>query len=119
MRRTWIFAAAAAALTIGAAGYAVAQDKQPNSSQQMQKDRDRPPGDAQTPDQRGERAQTAAPMSEGQAQSTAGSNIDKKAEPAQAAAKGAAQSASQDAERQKSDVPSMGESQKPYGKVGP
>ena len=115
MRRTWICAAAAAALTIGAAGYAVAQDKQPNSSQQVQKDRDPPPGDAQTPDKRGERAQTAAPMSEGQAQSTAGSNIDKNAE----RAKGAAQGAAQDAERQKSDVPSMGESQKPNGKVGP
>jgi hypothetical protein len=31
------------------------------SSQQMQTDRDRPPGDAQTPDKRGERAMTAAP----------------------------------------------------------
>jgi uncharacterized protein HemX len=115
MRRTWICAAVAAALAIGASGYAVAQDKQPNSSQQMQKDRDRPPGDAQTPDKRGERAQTAAPLSEGQAQSAAGSNIDKNAERARGAAEGAAQ----DAERQKSDVPSMGESQKPYGKVGP
>jgi hypothetical protein len=54
MRRTWIGAAAAAAITIGTAGYPVALDNQPTSSQQMQKDRDRPPGDAQTPDKRGE-----------------------------------------------------------------
>ena len=62
MRRTWIGAAAAAAVTFGTAGYSVAQDNPPNSSQQVQKDRDRPPGDAQTPDKRGERAQTAAPQ---------------------------------------------------------
>jgi hypothetical protein len=93
MRRTWIGAAAAAAITLGTIGYAVAQDKQPSSSQQMQKDRDPPPGDAQTPDKRGERAQTAAPMTEGQAQSAAGSNMDKKAD--------REQSATQDAARQK------------------
>ena len=62
MRRTWIGAAAAAAITFGTAGYAVAQDQQPSSSQQMQKDRDPPPGDAGTPDKRGERAQTTAPQ---------------------------------------------------------
>ena len=63
MRRTWIGAAAIAALTFGTAGYAAAQDKQPSSSQQqMQTDRDPPPGDAQTSDKRGERAQTAAPQ---------------------------------------------------------
>jgi hypothetical protein len=117
MRRTWIGAAAAVAVTFGIAGYAVAQDKQPGSSQQMQKDRDPPPGDAQTPDKRGERAQTAAPMSgsEHRDQSTASNNMDKNAERMQ----GAAQGAAQDAARQKSDVPSMGESQKPNGKVGP
>ena len=62
MRTTWLGAAAAAAIAFGAAGYAVAQDNQPSSSQQMQKDRDAPPGDAFTPDKRGERAQTAAPQ---------------------------------------------------------
>jgi hypothetical protein len=61
MRRTWIGAAAAAAITFGTAGYAVALDEQPSSSQQMRKDRDHPPGDAFTSDKRGERAMTAAP----------------------------------------------------------
>jgi hypothetical protein len=70
MKRTRI-CAAAAAIIVGAAGYAVAQDKQPSSSQQMQKDSDPPPGDAQTPDKRGERAQTPAPGSEDQGQKPA------------------------------------------------
>lgn len=56
-------AAAAAAITLGTTGYAVALVKQPSSSQQMlQKDRDPPPGDAQTLDKRGERAMSAAPQ---------------------------------------------------------
>jgi hypothetical protein len=81
MTRTWIGAAAAAAIIFGTAGYAVAQDKQPSSSQQLQKGSDPPPGDAQTGDKRGERAQTAAPMSEGQAKSTTDSKMNKKTEP--------------------------------------
>ena len=84
METTWIGAAAAAAIALGAAGYAVAQDSQPSSSQQMQQNRDAPPGDAFIPDKRGERAQTAAPQ------------------------------------KSKGEVgPSMGENQKPNGKVGP
>jgi hypothetical protein len=90
-----------------------------SSSQQMRTDRDRPPGDAQTSDKRGERAMTPTPMSESQAQSTAGSNLDKKQERLHSIARGAAQRAAEDAARQKSDNPTMGESQKPYGKVGP
>ena len=72
MRRTWT-CAAAVAIIVGATGYAVAQDdKQPSSSQQMQnKDSDPPPGDAQTSDKRGERAQTTAPGSEDQGQKPA------------------------------------------------
>ena len=62
MRRIWIGAPAVAAIIFGTAGYAVGEDKQPGSSQQqMQKDRDPPPGDAQTSDKRGERAMTPAP----------------------------------------------------------
>jgi hypothetical protein len=69
MRRTFI-CAVAAAIIVGAAGYAVAQDKQPSSSQQqVQKGSDPPPSDAQTPDKRGERAQTPAPGSEDQGRS--------------------------------------------------
>jgi hypothetical protein len=89
MTRTWIGAAATAAITFGTAGYAVALDKQPSSSQPMlQKDRDPPPGDAQTPDKRGERAMTAAPQNSPQ-----NSNGEV--------------------------GPSMGENQKPKGMVGP
>ena len=61
MRGTWIGAAAAAAITFGTAGYA-ASLSQPSSSQQMEQNRDPPPGDAFTPDKRGERAQTAWPQ---------------------------------------------------------
>ena len=49
MRGTWIGAAAAAAITFGTAGYA-ASLSQPSSSQQMEQNRDPPPGDAFTPD---------------------------------------------------------------------
>jgi hypothetical protein len=71
MRKTAMGIVTAFAVSLIPAAYAEAQDKQPTSSQQMQKDRDPPPGDAQTPDKRGERAQTAAPMSEGQGQKPA------------------------------------------------
>jgi hypothetical protein len=63
MRRTWIGAAATAAITFGAAGYAVAENAPPSSPHHwIQKGSDPPPGDAFTNDRRGERAQTAAPQ---------------------------------------------------------
>ena len=93
MRKTWIGAAAAAAITFGSAGYAVALDYQLSSPQQIQKDRDPPPGDAFTPDKRAERAMTPAP-----------------------------QKSAVTAAPQKSMgglAPTMGENQKPKGMVGP
>jgi hypothetical protein len=75
MRRTWIGAAAAAALIVGAAGHAGAQERQSGqdqvpAAQEMQKGRDPPPG-AENINKRAERAQSAAPMSEGQGQKPA------------------------------------------------
>jgi hypothetical protein len=71
MRKIWIAMVVASAVSFVTAGYAAAQDKQPSSSQQMQKDRDPPPGDAQTGDKRGERAETPAPMNHDQGQKPA------------------------------------------------
>jgi hypothetical protein len=76
MRRTWVSAAAAAAISISSAGHAWAQEKQAGrdqapAAQKIQKDRDPPPG-AQNIDQRAERMQSAAPMSEGQGRKPAG-----------------------------------------------
>jgi hypothetical protein len=72
MRRTGIGAAAAAALIVGAAGHAGAQESQSGqdqvpAAQEMQKGRDPPPG-AEDINKRAERAQSAAPMSEAQGQ---------------------------------------------------
>jgi len=76
MRRTWIGAAAVAALTVGATGFGVAQERQPGQDQtqtpaahQMEKgQRAQPPG-AGNMERRGERAQNAqAEPSTGQAQ---------------------------------------------------
>ncbi len=76
MRRTWIGAAAVAALTVGATGYGVAQERQPGQDQtqtpaahQMEKgQRAQAPG-AGNMERRGERAQNAqAEPSTGQAQ---------------------------------------------------
>jgi hypothetical protein len=52
-------------------GVTTGQNSQTNSAQQMQKDRDAPPGDAQTGDKRAERAQKPAPMDPGQNQKPA------------------------------------------------
>jgi hypothetical protein len=73
MRRTWIRAVAAVAITtVGAAGHAGAQERQSGQDQvpaahEMQKDRDPPPGNENI-SKRAERAQSTAPMSEGQGQ---------------------------------------------------
>ena len=118
MSKAMMSVIAAFAIPIIGAAYAEAQDKQPSLSQQVQRS-DPPPGDTQTGNKRGERAETPAPMSEPQAHSTAGDSMGKKADRAQSVARGAAQGAADDAARKKYDTPSMGESQKPYGKVGP
>jgi hypothetical protein len=75
VRRKGIGAAAAAALIVGAAGHAGAQERQSGQdqvpgAQEMQKGRDPPPG-AENLNKRAERAQSAAPMSEGQGQKPA------------------------------------------------
>jgi hypothetical protein len=74
MRRTWISAAAAAAISVVSAGHAWAQEKQPDrapQAQKMQKDRDPPPG-AENMNKRGERMQNTAPTDESQLQKPAG-----------------------------------------------
>jgi hypothetical protein len=74
MKRTWISAAAAAAISVVSAAHAWSQEKQPNqapAAQRMQKDRDPPPG-AENMNKRAERMQSASPMSEGQGQKPAG-----------------------------------------------
>jgi cytochrome c-type biogenesis protein CcmH/NrfG len=74
MRRTWISAAAAAAISVVLAGHAWPQEKEPDqapAAQTMQKDRDPPPG-PENMDKRAERMQSASPMSESQRQRPAG-----------------------------------------------
>ena len=75
MKKTLIGAIAAAALTANLAGYAGAQEKQPGQGQapaalKVPEGQDPPPG-TETIDKRAERAQSAAPMSEGQDQKPA------------------------------------------------
>ncbi len=72
MRRTWIGAAAAAALIVGAAGHAGAQERHSAQDQVPAgsggaEGSDPAPG-AENINKRAERAQSAAPMSEGQGQ---------------------------------------------------
>lgn len=92
MRRTWIGAAAAAALTAGSAGYAGTLERQPGqdqapASQGTQKGLDQTTG-ASNMDTSGEGAQSAASqeMQKRQGQEAAGtSNMDRRAERAQSA----------------------------------
>jgi hypothetical protein len=65
MRRVWIGATAALALTVVMGGHAGAQGNQPTPSPQMQNDRDPPPG-TENLSKRAERAQSAAPKSKDQ-----------------------------------------------------
>jgi hypothetical protein len=86
MRRTWISAAAVAAISIMSAGQAwpqvsagsaeAASQNQAPATQELQNGRDSPPG-AENMDKSAERMQNAAPMSESQRQKPAGkSNSD-------------------------------------------
>ena len=59
MRRIWIIVASALAIAM-AGGYAQAQEKQPGATQEMQQNRDPPPG-AENMEKKGERAQIASP----------------------------------------------------------
>ena len=73
MRKTWISAAAGAAISVISAGHAWSQEKQPDqapTAQKMQKDRDPPPG-AENMNKRGERIQNSAPTDESQLQKPA------------------------------------------------
>jgi hypothetical protein len=77
MGRTWISAAAVAAISVMSAGHAWAQvsagsaeaasQNRAPATQEMQNGRDSPPG-AENMDKRAERMQSAAPMSESQRQ---------------------------------------------------
>jgi hypothetical protein len=65
--KRWIGAAAVVAITVGAAGYAGAEEREPGPSQEIQYDRDPPPG-AENMNKRAERAQSVAPMNGSQGQ---------------------------------------------------
>ena len=97
MRNTWIVVAVAAALTAGC-GSAWAQEKQDQAPTAKMQGQDQT-GAANSMDN-----QAPTAKMQGQDQTGAANTMDKQ---------GAAPNAS------KSDVPSMGESQKPNGKVGP
>jgi hypothetical protein len=65
MRRTWISAVAAAAISVVSVGCALAQEKQVSqdqapAAQKMQKDQDPPPG-TENMDKRAERMQSPPP----------------------------------------------------------